>query len=140
MIEITAWAFLICMLSRASEEHVTLLSIGQSILLLFAFASEGLQKGIIAIASNYIGAKQPWMIKKLLRSSLLISFYIIMVLAIPLLLTPDLVTDCFVSSSLSNTKLIELQSQAEIVLFWIWIYFIFDIPCTNEFSVFMQRQ
>ncbi len=140
MIEITAWAFLICMLSRVSEEHVTLLSIGQSILLLFAFASEGLQKGIIAIASNYIGAKQPWMIKKLLRSSLLISFYIIMVLAIPLLLTPDLVTDCFVSSSLSNTKLIELQSQAEIVLFWIWIYFIFDIPCTNEFSVFMQRQ
>lgn len=127
MIEITAWAFLICLLSRVSEDHVTLLSIGQSILLLFAFASEGLQKGIIAISSNYIGANQPWMIKKIFHSSLLISFCITGVLAIPLLLTPDLVTNCFVSSSLTNAKLIELQSQAEIVLFWIWIYFIFDM-------------
>lgn len=127
MVEITAWTFLICMLSRVSEEHVTLLSIGQSILLLFAFASEGLQKGIIALASNYIGAKQPWMIKRLLHSSLLIVFFIIILLAIPLLLIPDLIVNCFVSQNLSGTKLIELQSQAEIVLFWIWIYFIFDI-------------
>ena len=127
MIEITAWATLIYMLSRVSDKHVTLLSIGQSILLLLAFASEGLQKGVIAIASNFIGANEPWKIKKLFHASLQLIFYIILFLTIPLLLTPNWIINLFTSASIPSVELTELRELAKVVLFWIWIYFIFDI-------------
>ncbi len=127
MIEITAWASIIYMLSLVSEKHVTLLSIGQSILLLFAFASEGLQKGVIAIASNFIGANQPWMIKKLFSASLQFIFYIILFLAVPLLLTPNWIINLFTPTNIPDAELSEIRELAKAVLFWIWIYFIFDI-------------
>lgn len=127
MIEITGWASLIYMLSLVSETHVTLLSIGQSVLLLFAFASEGLQKGVLAIASNFIGANEPQMIKKLFHASLQLIFYIILFLALPLLLMPNWIINSFTSTSISSVELNELQELAKVVLFWIWIYFIFDI-------------
>jgi multidrug resistance protein, MATE family len=127
MIEIAAWAVLLYMLSLVSERHVTLFAIGQSIYILFAFASDGLQKGVIAVGANFIGAKQLHMIKKLLRSSTILSFYIMAVLAIPLLVSPQWVINAFLPSTLPGPELIELKALAELALFWIWIYFIFDI-------------
>ncbi|MFU8798194.1 MAG: MATE family efflux transporter, partial [Gammaproteobacteria bacterium] len=127
MIEIGAWAALVYMLSWVSERHVTLLSIGQSIYILFAFASDGLQKGVIAVTSNVIGAKQFTMVRKILRSAVLLSAYIIAVLAIPLLITPNLIISNFLPATLPGPELLELRALAEIALFWIWIYFIFDI-------------
>jgi MATE family multidrug resistance protein len=127
MIEIGAWAAMAYMLSWVSERHVTLLAIGQSIYILFAFASDGLQKGVIAVTSNFIGAKQLSMVRKVLRSAVILSAYIIAVLAIPLLISPEWVVNSFIPSTLPGPELIELRALAELTLFWIWIYFVFDI-------------
>lgn len=127
MIEIAAWASLLYMLAWVSDKHVTILSIGQSVYVLFAFASDGVQKGVIAVASNFLGAKKPQMISKVFRSSLLLAIYIIAILAIPMLIAPHWVVSGFVASDLPAAELTELRTLAEAALFWIWIYFIFDI-------------
>jgi MATE family multidrug resistance protein len=67
------------------------------------------------------------MVRKVLRSAVILSAYIIAVLAIPLLISPEWVVNSFIPSTLPGPELIELRALAELTLFWIWIYFVFDI-------------
>lgn len=69
MLELSAWTVMMHIMARASEVHVTVLAVGQSIFLLFIFISDGMSKGIGAIVSNYMGAKNMDIIPKTFAAS-----------------------------------------------------------------------
>ena len=117
--EIAAWGFLFFLMDGVSQSHVTILAIGQSIYILFAFLTEGMEKGITAIASNLLGSKQQSMLSKLFRSSLTMFAGILLFLAIPLLLYPEPLIDAFSIDP-------QLYKITKISLHWIWIFFLFD--------------
>lgn len=126
MIEISAWAFNLRMMSWASEEHVTIMAVGQSIFLLFAFMAEGLNKGVIAVAANYIGAKKYHRIPHMLKSALKMHVMILSLIALPLLIFPNLFIDGFLSSDLGAEKIHHLHHLLHVALFFCWCYLIAD--------------
>ena len=65
---------MIFLLSDASVEHLTILTISQAIWVLFAFMTDGLQKGVTAIASNYIGAQKSAEVHNVLKTAIKLSF------------------------------------------------------------------
>lgn len=60
------------MMSSISEQHITVSSICQSLLLLLYFFPDGLSRGLAAVAGNMIGAKKFDLVNKAIRSALLI--------------------------------------------------------------------
>ena len=117
--EIAAWSFSFLLMDRISQDHVTILSIGQTIYILFAFLTDGMEKGITALASNFLGSKQLSMLPKLFNSSLIMLAGILLFLAIPLLLYPaPLINGFSVDPHLYNATILSLHL--------IWVFFLFD--------------
>ena len=125
MIEIGAWAYLFHILSWASPQHAIVLSVGQSIFMLFLFMSDGLSKGVTTIAANHIGARQKKLVRKTLISASIIHFIIIGLIAIPSFLFPEQISRLF----LHNISRYDFQTvNATLIenMRWIWIYITFD--------------
>jgi len=72
-LELLGWSFFYEMMRELSDNHILLAGIFQSILLLFFFFPEGLNKAVTAIVSNYIGEKREDLIPKVIRSALTLS-------------------------------------------------------------------
>lgn len=68
VLELSGWALFYTMMTSLSESHITIAGICQSILILFSFFGDGLNKAVIAIAGNFIGSNQPHYVKNLLKS------------------------------------------------------------------------
>lgn len=126
MIEFAAWSVQLHMLASVSLFHVTVAAIGQSIFGLVAFTTEGLQKGIIAIASNLIGAKYFSPIKKVFRSAFLLHIIVACLIMTPLVFNPEWFLDDFLSSETDPYTIQLVRTYAQSACFWIFLYFIFD--------------
>lgn len=126
MIEMFAWYMIFVIMGMISKEHVTVLLIGQSLFILFAFMADGLQKGVMALASNAIGEKSLERIPKILKSATLLHVMMLGVLAIPLLCYPDPLIKLFLSQRPVDMPLEEVMQHARIALAWMWVYLIFD--------------
>jgi len=101
--ELLGWAAFYWMMAQISKEHIISASIAQSILFLFLFFGFGLEKGTATVSGNLIGARKTELIKKLIKSSLLLVGLYALVLVFFLILFPDMMLDVF----LDNPKLIE---------------------------------
>lgn len=71
-IEIFGWAVFYWMMTSLSKTHITISSICQSLIILLIFFSDGLGKGIAAIAGNFIGSKRLSLVYRTLRSALIL--------------------------------------------------------------------
>lgn len=60
------------MMSSISEQHITVSSICQSLLLLLYFFPDGLSRGLAAVTGNLIGARRFELVSKAIRSALVI--------------------------------------------------------------------
>ena len=79
-LEIYGWAVFYWMMTRLSEQHITISSICQSFCILLSFFFDGLSKGSAAIAANFIGSKRHELVKKVLKSGLiLLGFFLVAV-------------------------------------------------------------
>lgn len=58
VLELLGWASFYAMMFSVSTTHITIAGICQSILILFFFFGDGINKAITAIAGNFIGANQ----------------------------------------------------------------------------------
>lgn len=125
-IEISAWAFQMHMMSWMGQVHITVLAIGQSVLILFLFISEALSKGLGSIAANYMGAGNYDIIPKCFRSSVLVHMALLMVVAIPLVVYPSPLIDWFLEESLGSQQLYALEYYAVWALIGVWIYLLID--------------
>lgn len=125
MIEIAAWALQLTLIANVSKEHITVFAIAQSILILFAFTSDGMQKAVITIAANFLGSQRPGMIKKTIIASLKLHITFVMIIAVPLIIYPDMFLNFFLSNEHSlNIESIFNYTRAGLV--WVWVFFIFD--------------
>ena len=95
IIEISAWAISMQLLSTINELYLTVAVIGQSFYALIAFSMEGLQKSVTATSSNYIGAKKYSLIIKSQRSAFIFAAYFAIPFGILLLVYPDLLIKQF---------------------------------------------
>ena len=118
------WAFVMYLLANRSVEHVTVLSIGLSIWMLFSFITEGLQKGVTAVVSNCIGAKKNEQISAVLRTGLQLQFLLAMVLAIPLVIMPGILVNFFIPADSSASP--HLRELVEHSCRWLWVAYLFD--------------
>lgn len=120
ILEISAWALVANMLATVGNEQVTLYSLGQSLFILFAFFSEGLQKGVMAISANFVGAKR----YNLLANNVASASYIHIAFCVALLflfsIYPNMIIEIFfVEDVLSMEK---VSSNC----LWVLLYFAFD--------------
>lgn len=126
MIEIAAWSVQFHLLSMVGHTHATVLAIGQSIFGLVAFTSEGINKGVIAIASNLLGAKLTKPIPKVFLSAFWLHLFIACVVIVPLVFYPEWFIEDFISRESDPVQFQLILEYASISCFWIFAYFIFD--------------
>ncbi len=123
-LEILAWVLIFDLMTRLGSDHMTVVTVAQSILLLFTFMTEGISKGATAIASNFIGSLQHNLVWKLFASG--VKFYLIIFLLLGGLLAwnPDLLIRWFIPDfALLNSTTHETLRAA---CFWVWLFILFD--------------
>jgi MATE family multidrug resistance protein len=121
-LELLAWTFIFHVAALGGADFLIILTIGQNFLLMFAFLTEGMQKGALAISSNLIGSGDINKIDKLLGSAVKMQAIIVILLSIPLVLCSPILIQLFGIDSSSEI----LYKNAILSLLLIWIYFIFD--------------
>ena len=123
MLEVIAWAFSFHLLAPLGMAFVTVMTVCQSVLLTVYFMLEGLQKGVIGIASNIIGANKIDKIKHLLNSSVRLYTIVLCIIAIPtLIFSKQLISTVFIPDQNDY----ELIHQVMLGLRWMFLFCVFD--------------
>jgi MATE family multidrug resistance protein len=126
IIAITGWMFLIFILSDTSAEHLTILTITQAIWVLFSFMTDGLQKGVTAVASNFIGANKTEKINEVLKTAFKLSLILLAFMAIPMVVYPEIFVQGFLPEGVTTLDK-SFMPVVEISLGWLWFAFCFDV-------------
>jgi len=127
IVEIGAWAFLMHMINWLDHTFAILMSLSQTIYILFSFLSDGMQKGVIAVGANFIGAQAYPYIKKVLFSAIKLHIICMLFLALPLLFYPELLLRFFLQyEKVDPSLLLKLQGSIGYVLMWVWISLCLD--------------
>ncbi len=123
-IEIFAWAIFFMMLTHVGKEHITVISVAQSIFFLFTFITEGVSKGATAIAANMIGAGKESSVWKLLSSGVRLYLVVFFALGLVLVVNPAPLIHLFITPENANdAELFKLIASSCI---WVWLFFLFD--------------
>ena len=104
LVEVSAWAFGYLLVSQATEAHMLIWIVGHSLFGLIAFATEGMQKGVTAIASNLLGAGREGEIPRLFRSAAQLVLILTLLTAIPTLLFPQQIGGAILHKSASGME------------------------------------
>lgn len=83
-VEVVSFFLMTTMLSKISQENLTIHNIVLTLWTFFAFIIKGFQKGIITLASNYLGGKNEKAIEQLIESMLVVAVFCSIVLYFPL--------------------------------------------------------
>lgn len=122
MIEIAAWAILLRLMAQAGDDYITLVAFGQSMHVLFAFATEGLQKGVTTIAANLIGGDETRKLKKLVKSALRFLLIIMAILFIPLVIYPDPIIQVFLLDEFQSQRAVYDLSRLTGIFVWGYLF------------------
>lgn len=115
-VEMIVWAALTALLAKVSAADLTINNIALVMWTFFMFLTEGFQKGVIALASNAIGAGRAHLLPRLLRSMGKVTFFFAGLSALPFLV--------FVQSIVSggfDIHDLELMQPFRIVFFLLWV-------------------
>lgn len=109
-IEILAWAAFYHMMAQLSNIHILVASVVQSILVLFLFFGMGLEKGVIALVGNFIGAKRPDKVMKVMRSAIALNLVFLAFASIFLLFKSSILIDWFFSNPQALEHTVDLAT------------------------------
>lgn len=123
-LEVFAWALFLAFLSRFKKEYITVHTIGLSIFLLCSFMAEGLYRAATAIVSNLIGAKREDQIPRFLRSGVTLTMLIGLIVAVPLFVFPELVTELFIGPEHAGSQ---IHHYSTLALRGVGLFFVFDV-------------
>lgn len=124
MIEIAAWALILRLMAQRGPNHITSLTVGQNLTILFAFMSQGLQKGVLAVAANLIGAGRHDKIKTLIRSTGLMIAAIMVTLFVPIVIYPNPIVALFFGADADNAiEFIQVMRSSGI---FVWLFIVLD--------------
>jgi MATE family multidrug resistance protein len=125
-IELFGWAAFYYMMTLVGEKYITLAGICQSVMILLYFFGEGLNKGIITIVGNLIGAKESFLVPKVLKSGIKLLAGFICVVALTLFFYSDFVIDQFLNDS-DSTAAFSYRESLKTCLFLMIIYLVFEV-------------
>lgn len=125
-LEILPWTLLLGLVASQGNIHMTVFVVCQSVFVLFVFVSEGLQKGVTAIVSNYVGKKELGMIPGVLRSGVKLCLLMAGIIFIPFWFYPDVIVHTFLSEELGAYGFAELEGIFRISLMGVWAALAFD--------------
>jgi len=126
LITMSAWYVIFAITGLTSPEHVTVFQIGQTIFVLFTFLADGIQKGIIALASNAIGGGFLNKVPEILKSSIKLHVVLVSLLAIPFLVFPEVFIKLFLSDQNLSVPLDVILYQGTQALIWVWLFLFCD--------------
>lgn len=122
-VEFASWSILINCAAALGSSYITISAISSSFFVLFLFLVEGVQKSVMAISSNLIGAQQIGKISKVLRSGLKMHLITSSLVFIPLVLFSDKLVHFFVHDP---AVLKDLMVPIRWSLFFVWAYLVLD--------------
>ena len=99
LVEMLGWSAVIYMVASCSEIHATIYGIALSIWLLFSFIHEGLNKAVIALIANALGARRFQHIGVTYRSAIGIAFIALMATLVFSFMFPDVFLDLFLEKA-----------------------------------------
>ena len=88
--EVTAWYYTVVILSNISTIHRNVFSITLNLFLYSQFVYSGIYGGLVTIISYQIGAKKFNLVKKAIKSNLLLCIISTTILILPLIISPSL--------------------------------------------------
>lgn len=116
---LASWAGIVHIMAVKGGDHLLVLSIGGTMLLLFSFINDGMCQGMITIASTLMGSKDYANIWKLVRSSALFLITTTLLLTIPYLIFPNFILSFFSLGEINADTLAILKRS----FVWLWIFF-----------------
>lgn len=123
LIELLALSMQVRIIGEYNAEFAIAFSIMQTIIILIYSIIDGLNKGVISIASNIIGAEQHYFINQLIKNTLkCFSLAVLIIGAIFIIFNKPILNLFIDKAELKNVSFDELK----MMLFLVWVYFIFD--------------
>lgn len=123
--EILAFAVYYMMMKKMGEDYITIVGICQTLLILFSFFGEGLNKATAALVGNFIGAKRIEMIPQVIKSGLKLNLlFLVMMLGSIYLCTPLIIQEFLPTA---DTHFIErISGSLHTCLLIVVFYLFFD--------------
>ena len=120
--EMAAWSIVYYLLAEIGKDYAIIQTMAFSVNVCLSFIASGLEKGIMAMTSNFLGAGQKHKIKTILHKGLAIHFIFTSFLFVILYGFPELITSQFIRFDVSS----ETIDMAFFILKLVWIFFLFD--------------
>lgn len=120
--EMLAWSILYYMLATVSTNFAMIQAMAFSVNIFLSFIASGLEKGMMAMTSNLLGAKNKSKIKPLLKGGIIIQLHVIMLLFIVFYFFPEIITSQFIRFDASE----ETMTLAFFILKLVWLFYVFD--------------
>lgn len=134
-LELIGWTVFYIMMKGISQTHILVAGICQSILILFFFVGWGLEKGVVAIAGNFIGQGRPKLLTNIITSAFKIILIFAMIMSVILIIYPGPLIDWFFYSpaaggevhvNVTAINLAEIKSIVKTCLYFIFFCLILE--------------
>ena len=120
-VEISGWALINYYLCGLGSHFITVYTVTQNFFISCAFYADALQKAVVAITSNAIGANKNSNIKKTLNSAIKLQLVMALILLLPFLVFSDSTISVFINEDLNY-----LIPMISLALIGCWLYFLID--------------
>jgi MATE family multidrug resistance protein len=122
-IEFGGWALVTLLVASLGMEYATVNNIAVSIFVLFNFLVEALQKSVIAIASNLIGAERDGKINRAIKSAAKFQGVLVLITSLPLVFFSSYLIRLFIHDEATLDLLLR---PTQIAVIFVWLYFSID--------------
>jgi Na+-driven multidrug efflux pump len=96
-----------------------------SVNVLLSFVASGLEKGVMAITANCLGAGDTKNIKQLLKNSIILHLSFVFILFFVFFMTPEIIINRFMRFDIPP----DILEKSIFVLRLVWTFFVFDGIC-----------
>lgn len=122
-LENVGWACFYWMMTSMSETHITISSLCQTVVIFLSFFCDGLNRGSAAIAGNFMGAKRPQMVYKVLRAGIVLLVFFSLITSLMLVIDPE---DTMRILFFEKDAMMAFEGSLKTCLIFSFIYLFFD--------------
>lgn len=113
------WAAITRIMVLRGGQHLMVLSIGGTLILLLTFINDGMYQAMITLVSNSLGARDHYKIRKFVRMAFCFLIGMTCLLSIPYLFFPEITLSFFYKQPPSPETLALLKRMC----IWLWLFF-----------------
>jgi len=125
MVELLAYAVFYALMKQKGPLYITVMGIGQSMLILFFFFAEGINKATATVVGNLIGAKRAHAVSNVVKSGVYLNLIFLVFLMIVFTLGMPLIVDQFLPHA-EEEFLQQVRDPLRISLIFVALYIFFE--------------